>query len=85
MKIKKFNEELRNPKKDVETVGELIDYLKQYDLDTKVAVSVAEEPSPIVSVKSTVVKHCPGRGDDLEYLVDWDRNENVILIGGNQY
>lgn len=84
MKIKKLNE-MSDSENLVDTVGQLIEYLKQYDLDTKVAVSVAEEPSPIVKIDNTIVRHCSGRGEDLEYLVDWERNESVILIGGNQY
>lgn len=69
----------------LETVGELIERLKQYDPNTKVAVNVAEEPSEIFEIVETKVEDCRGRGDGLEYTTSWDKEEKVILIKGNQY
>lgn len=69
----------------LETVGELIERLKKYDPNTKVAVNVAEEPSEILEIEETIVEDCTGRGDGLEYTTNWDKEEKVILIKGNQY
>jgi hypothetical protein len=69
----------------LETVGELIERLKQYDPNTKVAVNVAEEPSEIFEIEETIVEDCRGRGDGLEYTTNWDKEEKVILIKGNQW
>ena len=69
----------------LETVGELIERLKQYDPNTKVAVNVAEEPSEIFEIVETKVEDCRGRGDGLEYTNSWDKEEKVIVIKGNQY
>ena len=69
----------------LETVGELIERLKQYNPNTKVAVNVAEEPSEIFEIVETKVEDCRGRGDGLEYTTSWDKEEKVILIKGNQY
>ena len=67
------------------TVGQLIKYLSKFDSDTKVAINVAEEPSEIIKIKETTVSQCQGRGDGLETTADWDPEEKVILILGNQY
>ncbi len=66
------------------TVGQLINYLKQFDENTKVAVNVAEEPSEIEIIETTAEK-CTGKGDGLVMTADWEPNEKVILIKGNQY
>lgn len=67
------------------TVGQLIEALKKYDPNTKVAVNVAEEPSEIIEIEERIVADCQGRGDGLEMTADWDPDEQVILIMGNQY
>jgi len=68
-----------------ETVGQLIEHLKKYDTNTKVAVNVAEEPSEIFEIEERIVEDCQGRGDGLDMTTNWDPNEKVILISGNQY
>jgi len=92
--IKKFNE-LREWDPDkrkthfvenpLGTVGQLIEKLKQYDPDTKVAINVAEEPSEIIDIQERKAKNCTGRGDSLVFTADFDPEDDVILIGGNQY
>ena len=67
------------------TVGQLIEALKKYDPDTKVAVNVAEEPSEIFQIVETTAEECTGRGDGLVDTADWNPDEPVILIMGNQY
>ena len=67
------------------TVGQLINYLKQFDENTKVAVNVAEEPSEIYNIRETTAANCTGRGDGLVMTADWASDEKVILILGNQY
>jgi len=83
----KYNSETNKYEKatGLETVGELIEKLKQYDPNTKVAVNVAEDPSQIIEIEETIVEDCRGRGDGLEYTTSWDKEEKVILIKGNQY
>lgn len=94
MKIKRFNEmkkwnqntrtyeTIDNP---LATVGQLINYLKQFDENTKVAVNVAEEPSEIIEIIETTAGECTGRGDGLVMTADLAPDEKVILIKGNQY
>jgi hypothetical protein len=67
------------------TVGQLIEVLKKFDPDTKVAINVAEEPSEIIEIEERIVSDCQGRGDGLEMTADWNPDEPVILIMGNQY
>lgn len=92
--IKKFNEMRKwNPQtkesekidNPLSTVGQLIDYLKRFDENTKVAVNVAEEPSEIYEIVETTAKRCTGRGDGLVITAEWAPDEKVILIKGNQY
>jgi hypothetical protein len=88
--LKKFNEmeewdldgNFDNP---LSTVGQLINYLKKFDENTKVAVNVAEEPSEILEIVETTVGRCTGRGDSLSDTAGWSESEKVILIKGNQY
>lgn len=92
--IKKFNEMKKwNPQtkgydtidNPLSTVGQLIEYLKKFDENTKVAVNVAEEPSEIYEIVETIAKNCTGKGDSLVRTADWEPDEKVILIMGNQY
>ena len=94
MKLKKFNEMRKwNPEtkssyvvdNPLATVGQLINYLKQFDENTKVAVNVAEEPSEIYEIIETTAEKCTGKGDGLVRTADWAPEEKVILIKGNQY
>jgi len=88
MRIRKWNDETNQMEvtpTGLETVGELIEMLKKYDPQTKVAVNVAEEPSEIFNIEETTVANCRGRGDGLEFTTNWDKDEKVILIKGNQY
>lgn len=94
MKIQKFNEMRKwDPDKresyvidnPLGTVGQLIDALKKYDPSTKVAVNVAEEPSEIIDIQERKAVDCTGRGDGLVMTADFDPDDDVILIRGNQY
>lgn len=67
------------------TVGQLIEALKKYNPDTKVAISVAEEPSEIMEIVERIADDCQGRGDGLVMTADLDPDEQVVLIMGNQY
>jgi hypothetical protein len=67
------------------TVGQLIKYLEKFDYNTKIAINVAEEPSEIFEIIETTADRCTGRGDGLVMTADWDPNDKVILIKGNQY
>lgn len=94
MKLKRFNEMRKwNPEtkssyvvdNPLATVGQLINYLKQFDENTKVAVNFAEEPSEIYEIIETTAEKCTGKGDGLVRTADWAPEEKVILIKGNQY
>jgi hypothetical protein len=92
--IKKFNElrrwdpETRKPyvvDNPLGTVGQLIEKLKEYDPDKKVAVNVAEDPSEIIRIVERKARECTGKGDDLVMTADFDPDDDVVLIMGNQY
>ena len=94
MRLKKFNElkkwdtdtksviDVENP---LGTVGQLIEKLKQYDPNKKVAINVAEEPSEIIDIQEKLARECTGRGDSLVFTSGWDPDDEVVLIRGNQY
>ena len=92
MKIKRFNEDTDygygygydNSFKIV-TVGDLINALKKYDADKRVAINVAEEPSIVFDIQERKAEECYGRSGDLAALYDIDPDDDVILIRGNQY
>ena len=94
MNIKRFNEMRKwDPVKKksyvvdnpLGTVGQLIEALKMYNPNTKVAINVAEEPSEILEIEVRDAEECTGRGDGLVMTADLDPREAVVLIMGNQY
>ena len=86
--MKKFNEFNKINESNgtgFETVGQLIEFLSQFDENTKVVINVADEPSDILEIFETSVGECSGRGDSLEDLTGWDPDEPVIMLKGEQY
>jgi hypothetical protein len=86
--MKKFNEFNKINESNgtgFETVGQLIEFLSQFDKNTKVAINVAEEPSEILEIFETTVGECTGRGASLNDLTGWDPDEPIIMLNGEQY
>ena len=68
--IRKWDPETRTShviENQLGTVGQLIEYLQQFDSTTKVAVNVAEEPSEIIDIQERLASDCTGRGDGLTH------------------